>query len=105
MRAAIESYNAITDDYKSMILGDMLELGEESEAEHKAVLDFVRDSGYTNAYLVGKNFLQFEGEFNYSFFETVDDLCNYFVSHPEKSKMFLIKGSRGIHLEKVIDYL
>lgn len=105
MRAAIESYNAITDDYKSMILGDMLELGAESEAEHKAVLDFVRDSGYTNAYLVGKNFLQFEGEFNYSFFETVDDLCNYFVSHPEKSKMFLIKGSRGIHLEKVIDYL
>ena len=105
MRAAIESYNGIVDDYKSMIRGDMLELGSESESEHRTVLEFVRDSGYTNAFFVGKNFLKFEKEFDYSFFETVDDLCNYFVTHPEKSKMFLIKGSRGIRLEKVVDYL
>jgi len=105
MRAAIDSYNTITDDYKSMILGDMLELGKESDAEHKAVLQYVHECGYENAYFVGKNFYKYKDDYDYIFFETVEDLCKYYVTHPEKSKMFLVKGSRGIHLEKVIDYL
>jgi len=105
MRAAIDSYNSLSDDYKSLILGDMLELGKESEAEHKAVLDYVKESGYSYAFFVGKNFAKFEKDYNYMFFNTVEDLNKYFVSHPEKSKMFLVKGSRGIHLEKVVDYL
>lgn len=105
MRAAIDSYNSITDDYKSLILGDMLELGKESDAEHKAVLDHVKESGYGYAFFVGKNFAKFKDEYNFMFFESVEDLCKYFVTNPEKSKVFLVKGSRGIHLEKVIDYL
>lgn len=105
MRAAISSYNSISDDYKSLILGDMLELGKESEAEHKAVLEYIRESGYTNAYFVGKNFGMFANEYPYMFFDSVDDLNKYFVTNPEKSKMFLVKGSRGMRLEKVVDYL
>ena len=105
MRAAIDSYNTINDDYKSMILGDMLELGKESEAEHKAVLQYVHDCGYENAYFIGKNFYKYKDDYKYNFFETVEDLCKYFITNPEKSKIFLVKGSRGIRLEKVIDYL
>ncbi|MBQ5571671.1 MAG: UDP-N-acetylmuramoyl-tripeptide--D-alanyl-D-alanine ligase, partial [Bacteroidales bacterium] len=96
---------SISDDYKSLILGDMLELGKESEAEHKAVLEYIRESGYTNAYFVGKNFGMFANEYPYMFFDSVDDLNKYFVTNPEKSKMFLVKGSRGMRLEKVVDYL
>lgn len=105
MKAAIESFNSIDDDFKSMILGDMLELGADSDAEHHAILELVRTSGYVSAFFVGKNFFKFANEYPYMFVESVDDLCKYFVGHPEKSKMFLIKGSRGIRLEKIIDYL
>ena len=65
----------------------------------------MRESGYVSAYFIGKNFAKFADEYPYMFFETVEDLNKYFVTHPEKSKMFLVKGSRGIRLEKVIDYL
>lgn len=106
MKAAIDSYNAIKDDHKSVILGDMLELGKESDMEHKTVLENIRQSGYETAFFVGKNFMKYASEYtSYQFFATVEDLDKYFVTNPEKSKMFLIKGSRGIHLEKVIDYL
>lgn len=106
MKAAIESYNAIKEDHKSVILGDMLELGAESDSEHKNVLENIKNSGYETAYFVGKNFMKFAGEYkNYQFFATVEDINKYFVTNPEKGKMFLIKGSRGIRLEKVIDCL
>ncbi len=106
MRAAIESFNSIKDEHKSLILGDMLELGADSDAEHKAVLDFVNNSNYDNAYFIGKNFMKYANEYEkYMFFETVEELNKHFVTSPEKSKTFLIKGSRGIRLEKAVDYL
>lgn len=105
MRASIDSFNSIEDNHKVLILGDMLELGNESKAEHKIVLDYIKSSGYKEAYLVGKNFSAFRNEYSYMFFESVEELNKHFVKEPEKSCMFLIKGSRGVHLEKTIDYL
>ncbi|MCF0207741.1 MAG: UDP-N-acetylmuramoyl-tripeptide--D-alanyl-D-alanine ligase [Bacteroidales bacterium] len=106
MKAAIDSYNTIKDSHKSLILGDMLELGAESDTEHREVLDYVRKSGYEMAYFIGKNFIRFAQEYpEFMFFASVEDTNKYFIANPEKSKIFLIKGSRGVRLEKVVDFL
>lgn len=105
MSAAIDNFNKIKDRNKCLILGDMLELGEDSLEEHKKILDKVEAINFRKVFLVGEQFYKYNGKYEFNFFKTVEDLAKYFVTHPEASKFFLIKGSRGIKLEKCTDYL
>ncbi len=105
MIAAIKNFNKINDNNKCLILGDMLELGDDSLEEHKILLDFIENSTFKKVFLVGDIFYQFNNKYEFQFFKSVTQLANHFVKHPETSKFFLIKGSRGIKLEKCTDYL
>jgi UDP-N-acetylmuramoyl-tripeptide--D-alanyl-D-alanine ligase len=84
----------------AVILGDMLELGEESQKKHVEIISMLKELGLKEAYLVGAEFKQ-TGNFGLHF-DTVDDLKNYIKVHPIKGKTVLVKGSRGIQLEKVL---
>ncbi|MDD3741790.1 MAG: UDP-N-acetylmuramoyl-tripeptide--D-alanyl-D-alanine ligase, partial [Bacteroidales bacterium] len=105
MSAAIDHFYSISDNNKSLILGDMLELGDDAEHEHKNILELIQNKSFKKIYLVGSNFYKFRNDFEYTFFKTVEEFANYIVKHPETGKFFLIKGSRGIKLEKCTDYL
>ncbi|HNQ67440.1 MAG TPA: UDP-N-acetylmuramoyl-tripeptide--D-alanyl-D-alanine ligase [Bacteroidales bacterium] len=105
MSAAIDHFYNISDKNKSLILGDMLELGDDAEQEHKNILELIQSKSFKKIYLVGSNFYKFRNDFEYTFFKTVEEFANYIVKHPETGKFFLIKGSRGIKLEKCTDYL
>ena len=88
---------------KTLIAGDMLELGSQSDEEHQKIVDFINESGFTDVYLVGPNFNATRNKF--SNFADVDLLKEYLQKNPLLNHFILIKGSHGIHLEKVISEL
>lgn len=105
MYAAINNFLRIKDANKCLILGDMLELGDYSYSEHKNLLDFVAEKDFRKVFLVGKIFYQFKDFYEFEFFEDVSELAKNLIKNPDVGKFFLVKGSRGIKLEKCTDYL
>lgn len=106
MSLAIQNFDKQLFDNKVAVLGDMLELGEYSELEHQKVLTQLRESSIKNVFLVGTQFFKLKDEYPiYYFFESVLVL-NEFLKHNKISQSaILIKGSRGIQLEKIVDLL
>ena len=98
MTAAIKAFNGDT-----LILGDMLELGDYSAAEHQNIVDLIREQGFTDVYLVGAEF----GKTNCDFdkYTNADQLRLAIALRPITGKKILLKGSHGIHLEKIIEVL
>ena len=105
MRAALINFANICGENHLLILGDMRELGQESENEHRAILALMKELGYKTAYLVGPNFSAYNDNPDWLTFAKVEDLCQYVEKHPISEKTMLIKGSRGIQLEKVLPLL
>lgn len=89
---------------KALILGDMLELGSISIAEHKNIIDYISSSGIEKIFLVGKIFYSLKSD-KFLCFENVDNLINHLSNNKVYGYNILIKGSRGINLEKAIPYL
>ena len=102
MNASINNFRNICGDNALLILGDMRELGDASEQEHKAILHLLKESGFKQAYLVGPCFTRYNDNPDYLTFPKVDDLFAYLQEHPVEKRTILVKGSRGIQLEKVL---
>lgn len=103
MWAALRNFDQMRIPKKGVILGDMLELGEESDEEHEKIIDFVEKSLYQRVYLVGSQFKKLSR--NAPAFDTVDELLEALKNEPLSGYTLLVKGSHGIHLEKCIDAL
>ena len=106
MKNALESFfDYKTELTKVLILGDMLELGKESDREHKKILEMVM--GHDVMLLaVGSNFYKFKGKYkNFMFFESTDELEKYLANNKIENSFVLLKGSRGIALEKILHHL
>ena len=102
MRAALINFASISCENYLLILGDMRELGSASEEEHRNILALMKELGFKEAFLVGQNFCAYNDNPNWKTFGKVEDLCQYIESHPIEGKHILVKGSRGIQLEKVL---
>lgn len=100
MRAAVLNFAQMNVDNKVLILGDMLELGEQSADEHQHIIDLLSEKDLKNVLLVGPGFSATKNNFNT--FNTVDELLLHLSLHPVDNSYVLIKGSRGIKLEKTI---
>ena len=105
MKASIESFISVFPSPRYLILGDMLELGEQSVQEHIAVLRYVQSHNFEGVYLVGPVFAEASADFSYIKFQDSNALIQYFKSEPIGSGAVLVKGSRGIKLESVVEYL
>ncbi len=106
MNAAIGNFgNLHLAEKKTVILGDMLELGKSSKEEHQNVISLLRQYKIPQAYLVGPCFAQTERPCGYLGFAKTEDLLSYLEKHPLENRSVLLKGSHGIHLEKVIEFL
>ncbi len=103
MRAAVVNFGEMQVDNKLLILGDMLELGEHSENEHQAIVNLLESYKLQHVWLVGKLFAQTKN--NFACFDTVDALIQSIENLKITDNYILIKGSRGIKLEKVIPLL
>ena len=102
MNASVRNFRQISGDNALLILGDMRELGDASKQEHGTILELLRTLGFQQAMLVGPCFSQYNDNPSYLTFATVDELVAYLKQHPVEGRTILVKGSRGIQLEKVL---
>lgn len=105
MMAALSNFVGIRHENKCIILGDMLELGAVSAEEHQKITDFIEEQKFSEVYLVGPQFKNTIDRTQKKKFDQVELLSNYLKTQPIENKLILIKGSRGIHLEKILELL
>ena len=106
MEAALKNFSKIeTTSNKVLILGDMKELGEDSEAEHQKVLALIQSLGFTGSYFVGSEFAKVAGSEFSKCFENVESLAEYLTANPISDSTILIKGSNSTRLTKIVDSL
>ncbi len=103
MQAALENFSKIEGE-KAVILGDMFELGDASEKEHKMIANLAQELGFQSIYLIGKFFHQIHvSNKNVQSFMSREEAENYFKQNPVMENLLLIKGSRGMALEKLLE--
>lgn len=105
MALAINSFAKIKAERKVCILGDMLELGEKSEDEHIRILQMLQQKKDEVVILVGIQFQKVSPSFGYKSFTDTNQLSEYLKNNPIRNSSILIKGSRGIALEKIYPLL
>ena len=109
MRVAIENFSEMEGNSKWLIVGDMLELGKYEMEEHKNILELIKDKKFQNVILVGDKFQRSQSEMKseYMHFKTADELTSFLKTGTRiaNGSLVLIKGSRGIKLEKAVEFL
>ena len=106
MKVSIQSFMKFKEVNKTLILGDMYEIGKTSLLEHERVLNSIKNNKDLKIFLVGKIFdqLKFKSERIHFFYET-NELMEYIKKNLVIGHTILLKGSRKINLEKVIPLL
>lgn len=107
MEASLSNFRNTGFDNKTLILGDMLELGDESAPEHFRILSIAASTA-EEIFLVGKEFTAAALRLNCSktkCFATSAELAEALKASPVEGRTILIKGSHGIHLEKLPEVL
>jgi UDP-N-acetylmuramoyl-tripeptide--D-alanyl-D-alanine ligase len=106
MRVALENFIQLDKPHKIVVIGDMYELGQESKAEHKSIVDFLSTNESMNCYFVGKDFYANQRQKdNFFFYQTFEDFANALSALHWQNKTILIKGSRGMALERTLELI
>jgi UDP-N-acetylmuramoyl-tripeptide--D-alanyl-D-alanine ligase len=108
MAVAIENMDKISAKRKVLILGDMFELGDESPVEHLAILQKALDTPVDERIFIGKDFESQKSKVKSqnlaaTFYLTAEDAIAGLKSNPIKNSTILIKGSRGMALERLVE--
>ena len=106
MEVAIDNFIKLPMLNKILILGDMFELGTESLQEHKNIVNLLSSQQSIECFFIGKDF-NFNKiiQNNFSFFETFEDFSQFFKKQKIENQMMLIKGSRGMALERILEFM
>ena len=105
MKAALESFKKMSATSQTVILGDMFEIGETTLEEHRQILKTCETLNFDSILVCGEYFSEVSKDFeNISSFKTTKDLT-FFISKnkPKSSSFILIKGSRRMQLENLMD--
>ncbi len=105
MSASIKSFLTNLSGNNYLILGDMLELGDYSSSEHSKIIESIPEDLKPNTFLVGKEFYKTGENSGIKTFLKVEELHSFLATNPIKNGNILIKGSRGIQLEKILETL
>ncbi|MEJ1223060.1 UDP-N-acetylmuramoyl-tripeptide--D-alanyl-D-alanine ligase [Sediminicola sp. 1XM1-17] len=103
MKAALENFDVMEAHHKIVFIGDMFELGETAAKEHQFIADLAASSKFEKVYLIGENFYKTESDLQK--FRTFDELAKHLKNNPPKQASILIKGSRGMALERILDII
>lgn len=106
MLAALENFQQAKGENKVLILGDMFELGAVAEMEHQFISDFLSKNEFGRVYLVGENFSKTKStRAHISKYHTYKALETELQNNPFSKSTILIKGSRGMALERALKFL
>lgn len=103
MRAAIGNFRKMEAEHKMLILGDMRELGKDSAEEHQKVVDYLEECGFEDVALVGEQFAA--TRHSYPTYPDAAALIAALQKDKPRGKTILIKGSNGIKLGTVVEFL
>ena len=103
MHAALDSFAAMGKDNQVVILGDMLELGNYSAKEHQAIVDRIGELRFTMVILIGDAFSRTVYPPSYMVFNSTKEAEQFLKESSLNDKVILLKGSRGIALEQLLD--
>ncbi len=106
MSSAIESFSLIEHTQKIAILGDMFELGTDSSSEHEKIIATIKKLNQPS-FFIGERFYEFYQQQDplISFFKNKEDFKLYLENNAITDKLILLKGSRGIGLEELVEKL
>jgi UDP-N-acetylmuramoyl-tripeptide--D-alanyl-D-alanine ligase len=106
MKVAIENFVQLDNPNKILILGDMFELGQESAQEHKIIINLLLNEENIVCFLIGKEFYanKIDKE-NFHFYETFEAFSNFLKETKIENSSLLIKGSRGMALERTLEFI
>ena len=106
MQAALTNFFQLREKNKIAILGDMFELGIESFEEHKKLIEFCINQTEIMFYFIGKDFSTHKNlNSNMHFYDTFESFQANFTNQKTKNSLILIKGSRGMSLERTLEIL
>jgi len=105
VKAAIKNFEQLDIPHKSLILGDMFELGDNALNDHYEVINIIDTKNYENIILVGDIFASLKVGDNVLQFANVDLFIDWLNKNPVKGSNILIKGSRGNRLERIVEFL
>ena len=103
MHAALENFDHMDVQHKVLILGDMKELGVDSDLEHQKIADYITQHNFDKVLFIGEYFSKVKTD--YPCFDNLNELRDYLLKHPIDNSYILLKGSRGVQLERCIDLL
>jgi UDP-N-acetylmuramoyl-tripeptide--D-alanyl-D-alanine ligase len=106
MSAAITNFIQLEKKNKIAILGDMFELGEESLIEHKKIIELLVNETNIKTYFIGKDFYSNRIQNSHiNFFEDFKLFSDFLKLNQPNNSLLLIKGSRGMALEKTLEII
>ena len=103
MQVALENFAALQAEKSVVILGDMFELGPESLQEHQAIVDLAASFNFDHTFFVGEHFYQTTTKKHQ--FKTYEQLEAYLKENRLTQQSILIKGSRGMRLERILGFI
>lgn len=104
VKVALENFSEIQAENKLFIIGDMLELGENTLTYHQEIISMTKELKLQGVF-VGSIFMQLAKKNNVVAFPSTDKAKDFFSTASPKNNLILLKGSRGIGLEKLVDVL
>jgi len=105
MEAALKNFSMMEGKHKLVFLGEMAELGKESEQEHKQLVDLVKSLNFEKVVFVGKKFSSLISSLPAGYFDSSSDAASWTKDQQISGATILIKGSRSSKMEVVLDSL
>jgi UDP-N-acetylmuramoyl-tripeptide--D-alanyl-D-alanine ligase len=105
MEAAIRNLNAMEGENKVVCIGDMAELGEESDREHERIVQLLQENDYAKILLVGVRFGKYAAQLDALHFSDSIAAAEWIRKNPFEHSIILIKGSRSSRMEVVMESL
>jgi len=105
MQVAISNFAKMPQIQKVLILGDMFEMGPTANQEHDELLQWCTQFGFTKIYTLGDHFSAISVNSDISTPSSMEKLGEEIKTVDYQNTAFLIKGSRGMKMERIVDYL
>ncbi len=105
MEKSLRNFSKLSEQRKIVFLGDMFELGKYSKEEHQKVYNIAQQLNFSAIYLIGNHFSKVKTNSNTTKYKDFKALKDVFDTIDLKNSVILIKGSRGMALEQILDLL
>ncbi len=105
MSAALKNLSSLSGKHKSVIIGDMFELGDEAETQHQQIVELANEFNFEELIFIGENFVSVKNQHGGKFLKTRLEASVYLNENPIHGSLVLLKGSRGMALEQLLPLL